>query len=113
MSTVRGEVSFDHVSFRYNDKNEVLHDIQLDIKAGEKFAFVGPSGGGKTTLCNLIPRFYDVTQGAVRIDGQDVRQVTQSSLRRQIGIVQQEVFSLLTACWRISATAGPTPQTKR
>ena len=92
MSTVRGEVSFDHVSFRYNDKTEVLHDIQLDIKAGEKFAFVGPSGGGKTTLCQLIPRFYDVTQGAVRIDGQDVRQVTQSSLRRQIGIVQQEVF---------------------
>lgn len=92
MSTVRGEVSFDHVSFQYNDKNEVLHDIQLDIKAGEKFAFVGPSGGGKTTLCQLIPRFYDVTQGAVRIDGQDVRQVTQSSLRRQIGIVQQEVF---------------------
>ena len=92
MSTVRGEVSFDHVSFRYNDKTEVLHDIQLDIKAGEKFAFVGPSGGGKTTLCQLIPRFYDVTQGAVQIDGQDVRQVTQSSLRRQIGIVQQEVF---------------------
>ena len=92
MSTVRGEVSFDHVSFRYNDKTEVLHDIQLDIKAGEKFAFVGPSGGGKTTLCQLIPRFYDVTQGAVRSDGQDVRQVTHSSLRRQIGIVQQEVF---------------------
>ncbi len=92
MDSVHGAVTFDHVSFRYNDKTEVLRDIQLEIKAGEKFAFVGPSGGGKTTICQLIPRFYDVTQGAVRIDGQDVRQVTQSSLRRQIGIVQQEVF---------------------
>lgn len=92
MGPVRGEVTFDHVSFHYGDKTEVLHEINLDIRAGEKFAFVGPSGGGKTTLCQLIPRFYDVSQGAVRIDGQDVRSVTQSSLRRQIGIVQQEVF---------------------
>lgn len=92
LGPVRGEVTFDHVSFHYGDKTEVLHEINLDIRAGEKFAFVGPSGGGKTTLCQLIPRFYDVSQGAVRIDGQDVRSVTQSSLRRQIGIVQQEVF---------------------
>lgn len=92
LGPVRGEVTFDHVSFHYDDKTEVLHEINLDIRAGEKFAFVGPSGGGKTTLCQLIPRFYDVSQGAVRIDGQDVRSVTQSSLRRQIGIVQQEVF---------------------
>ena len=70
----------------------MLRDVDLEIHAGEKFAFVGPSGGGKTTLCQLIPRFYDVTQGAVKVDGHDVRQVTQSSLRRQIGIVQQEVF---------------------
>lgn len=92
LGPVRGEVTFDRVSFHYGDKTEVLREINLDIRAGEKFAFVGPSGGGKTTLCQLIPRFYDVSQGAVRIDGQDVRSVTQSSLRRQIGIVQQEVF---------------------
>lgn len=92
LESVRGEVTFDHVYFRYGEKEEVLRDIDLNIRAGEKIAFVGPSGGGKTTLCQLIPRFYDVTQGAIRIDGEDVRAVTQSSLRRQIGIVQQEVF---------------------
>lgn len=92
LGPVRGEVFFDHVSFRYGQTEEVLRDVDLEIHAGEKFAFVGPSGGGKTTLCQLIPRFYDVTQGAVKVDGHDVRQVTQSSLRRQIGIVQQEVF---------------------
>ncbi len=92
LGPVQGKVSFDHVSFRYGQTEEVLRDVDLEIHAGEKFAFVGPSGGGKTTLCQLIPRFYDVTQGAVKVDGHDVRQVTQSSLRRQIGIVQQEVF---------------------
>ena len=92
LGPAQGEVSFDHVSFRYGQTEEVLRDVDLEIHAGEKFAFVGPSGGGKTTLCQLIPRFYDVTQGAVKVDGHDVRQVTQSSLRRQIGIVQQEVF---------------------
>lgn len=92
MGTVRGEITFDHVSFRYQNQEDVLREIDLTIRAGEKFAFVGPSGGGKTTLCQLIPRFYDVTEGAVRIDGQDVRAVTQHSLRRQIGIVQQDVF---------------------
>ena len=89
---VEGKVEFDNVSFRYNDKSVVLDHIDLTIQPGEKFAFVGPSGGGKTTLCQLIPRFYDVTGGSVRIDGHDVRQVTQASLRKQIGIVQQEVF---------------------
>ena len=92
LEKVKGDVTFDRVSFRYNDKAEVLRDIDLTIRAGEKFAFVGPSGGGKTTLCQLIPRFYDVTGGRVLVDGKDVRQVTQHSLRRQIGIVQQEVF---------------------
>lgn len=92
LGQVRGEVSFDHVTFQYNDKTQVLRDIHLEIQAGEKFAFVGPSGGGKTTLCQLIPRFYEVSQGSVKVDGQDVRQVTQASLRRQIGMVQQEVF---------------------
>ncbi|MBR5533763.1 MAG: ABC transporter ATP-binding protein [Ruminiclostridium sp.] len=92
MKDVQGDITFEHVSFRYNDKAEVLRDVDLHIKAGEKFAFVGPSGGGKTTICQLIPRFYDVTDGSIRVDGQDIRDVTQSSLRRQIGIVQQDVF---------------------
>lgn len=92
LDPVKGEVTFDQVFFHYNDKAEVLRNVSLHINAGEKFAFVGPSGGGKTTLCQLIPRFYDVSSGQVRVDGHDVRTVTQSSLRRQIGIVQQEVF---------------------
>ena len=92
MKEAKGEITFEKVSFRYNDKAEVLQDVDLHIQAGEKFAFVGPSGGGKTTICQLIPRFYDVTQGSIRVDGQDVRDVTQNSLRRQIGIVQQDVF---------------------
>ena len=92
MKEAKGEITFEKVSFRYNDKAEVLQDVDLHIQAGEKFAFVGPSGGGKTTICQLIPRFYDVTHGSIRVDGQDVRDVTQNSLRRQIGIVQQDVF---------------------
>ena len=92
LKDVKGDIVLDHVSFRYNEKAEVLRGVDLHIKAGEKFAFVGPSGGGKTTICQLIPRFYDVTDGSIRVDGQDVRDVTQSSLRRQIGIVQQDVF---------------------
>ena len=92
MKEAKGEITFEKVSFRYNDKAEVLQDVDLHILAGEKFAFVGPSGGGKTTICQLIPRFYDVTHGSIRVDGQDVRDVTQNSLRRQIGIVQQDVF---------------------
>ena len=70
----------------------MLHHVSLDIKAGERLALVGPSGGGKTTLCNLIPRFYDVTSGHIYIDGQDIQQVTLKSLREDIGIVQQDVY---------------------
>ena len=92
LGPVEGSVEFDDVSFQYSDQSEVLRNIDLTIRAGEKFAFVGPSGGGKTTLCQLIPRFYDVTGGCIRVDGRDIRTVTQASLRRQIGIVQQEVF---------------------
>ena len=92
LRNVSGRVEFEDVSFQYNDQSVVLRHIDLTVRPGEKFAFVGPSGGGKTTLCQLIPRFYDVTGGCVRVDGQDVRHVTQASLRRQIGIVQQEVF---------------------
>lgn len=92
LSQVRGEVALDHVSFTYPGSSEVLHDIDLTVAAGETVAIVGPSGGGKSTLCQLLPRFYDVDAGSIRVDGLDVRHVTQSSLRRAIGIVQQDVF---------------------
>ncbi len=87
----RGEIEFKNVHFRY-DRQEVLHGVDLKVESGETIAVVGSSGGGKTTLCQLIPRFYDVESGSVSIDGRDVRDVTQHSLRRQIGIVQQDVF---------------------
>ena len=83
----------ENVSFEYpDDHNKVLHDVSLDIRAGERLALVGASGGGKTTLCNLIPRFYEVTSGRILIDGQDIRRVTLKSLRQDIGIVQQDVY---------------------
>ncbi len=88
-----GEIEFRDVSFEYaDDHNRVLKHLNLKINAGEKVALVGSSGGGKTTLCNLVPRFFDVTDGAVLIDGQDVRDVTLKSLRSAIGIVQQDVY---------------------
>ncbi|MGK3113505.1 ABC transporter ATP-binding protein [Candidatus Pantoea formicae] len=90
--TLKGDIVFDHVSFGYSDTHQVLKDISLTIKAGETVAFVGQSGAGKTTLCALIPRFYDVQDGAIRIDGVDVRDYQQRALRNQIGIVQQDVF---------------------
>lgn len=90
---VKGEIIFDHASFRYNDSDEdVLTSIDLKIGAGENVALVGPSGAGKTTLCNLIPRFFDVTDGRILIDGTDIREVTTHSLRSQIGMVQQDVY---------------------
>jgi len=92
LSRVRGQVDVEHVSFAYKDDLDVLRDVSLQIAPGETLGVVGPSGGGKSTLCQLIPRFYDVSEGAIRIDGQDVRSVTQESLRRNVGVVQQEVF---------------------
>lgn len=92
LGRVKGRVDVEHVSFAYQGDLAVLHDVDLHIAPGETIAVVGPSGGGKTTLCQLIPRFYDVTSGAVRLDGQDVRSVTQESLRQNVGVVQQEVF---------------------
>ncbi|MCC8121873.1 MAG: ABC transporter ATP-binding protein/permease, partial [Oscillospiraceae bacterium] len=93
LTGVRGEVELRHVFFGYSpEKPPVLEDVSLHIRPGETVALVGASGGGKSTLCQLLPRFYDVTGGAVLIDGRDVRQVTQASLRGSIGIVQQDVF---------------------
>ena len=89
----RGDVTFRDVSFRYNDKNEyVLNHVSLDVKAGEYVALVGSSGAGKTTLCSLIPRFYDVTDGSICVDGVDVRDLKLKCLRNNIGIVQQDVY---------------------
>ncbi len=92
MPEISGEVVFDHVSFSYDDKENVLHDVSFTIRPGETIALVGPTGAGKTTIVNLISRFYEVTDGAVRIDGRDVREVTIESLRRQMGIMTQDNF---------------------
>lgn len=87
-----GDIRFQHVTFGYEENREILKDLSLSVKSGETIAFVGPSGAGKSTICSLIPRFYDVKDGAVTIDGIDVRDMTKESLRSQIGIVQQDVF---------------------
>ena len=92
LGPVQGNIEYRGVSFQYNVKEPVLNHIDLKIRAGEKLALVGPSGGGKTTLCSLLPRFYDVTAGSVTLDGRDVRNVTLRSLRAAIGLVQQDVY---------------------
>ena len=89
---VEGRIELDHVSYGYDDEQEVLKGIDLTISKGSTFALVGPSGGGKTTICHLIPRFYELKGGDIRIDGRSIRQFTRSSLRRNIGIVQQDIF---------------------
>ncbi len=93
LGDVEGNIKFNDVSFEYaDDGKRVLSHIDIDVKAGENVALVGPSGGGKTTLCNLIPRFYDVTSGSITIDGKDIRTLTTDSLRNHIGFVQQDVY---------------------
>lgn len=93
IKNVKGNIEFRNVEFSYSDDGkQVLSDINLMVKAGENVALVGPSGGGKTTLCNLIPRFYDVTSGQVLLDGRDIKTVTLKSLRSEIGFVQQDVY---------------------
>ena len=93
LDNVEGSIVFDHVDFRYSsDSIPVLNDISFKVEPGEKVAFVGPSGAGKSTIINLIPRFYDVTDGAILVDGQDIRDLTFESLRNNIGIVQQDVY---------------------
>ena len=90
MPTVKGNVRFNNVSFCYNPGEQVLNNVSFDVKPGEMIAFVGPSGAGKSTVASLLPRFYDVSEGSITIDGQDIRQVTLNSLREQVGIVPQE-----------------------
>lgn len=93
LENVKGDVCYDNVSFHYSDDNKtVLSQVSIHIPAGKSVALVGPSGGGKTTICSLLPRFYDVTAGKVTIDGKDVRDLTLKSLRNQIGMVQQDVY---------------------
>ena len=92
LKPVQGEITVEGVSFAYEGDLDVLREVNLSVQPGETIAIVGPSGGGKTTLCQLIPRFYDVSTGSIRIDGQDIRDVTQKSIHENIGIVQQDVF---------------------
>ncbi|EAF1496181.1 ABC transporter ATP-binding protein [Listeria monocytogenes] len=92
VKSFRGDIAYNHVSFEYSDGKNVLNHINLSIKAGETVAFVGPSGAGKTTICNLLPRFYDVSAGEITIDGENIKRFTLPSLRAQIGVVQQDVF---------------------
>ena len=92
LENVRGDIRVENVIFAYDGDLEVLQNVSLEVAAGETIAIVGPSGGGKTTLCQLIPRFYDVSEGAISIDGKDIRTVTQQSIHQNIGIVQQDVF---------------------
>ena len=92
LTDVKGSIRVENVSFAYDGDLDVLHDVSIDVQPGETVAIVGPSGGGKTTLCQLIPRFYDISGGSIAIDGRDIRDVTQSSIHQNIGIVQQDVF---------------------
>lgn len=102
---IKGDIKINHVTFSYENNKNVLNDLTLHIPAGKRVALVGPSGGGKTTLCNLIPRFYDYDQGEILIDDTDIRSVSLQDLRRQIGVVQQEVF-LFTGTIRDNILCG-------
>jgi ATP-binding cassette subfamily B protein len=89
---LKGEIEFDDVTFAYDGEHDVLKNIDMKIKPGQTFALVGPSGGGKTTICHLIPHFYQVEKGRILLDGMDIRDITMESLRRNIGIVQQDIY---------------------
>lgn len=92
LGRVKGELDIRNISFSYKKEIPVLHNISLHVNPGETIAVVGQSGAGKSTLCKLIPRFYDVDEGAILLDGIDIRDVTQKSLRKNIGVVDQDVF---------------------
>ncbi|MEH6938111.1 ABC transporter ATP-binding protein [Bacillus sp. JJ664] len=105
VSSLKGDIRFQHVTFGYENKRTILNDMSFSIEAGKTVAFVGPSGAGKTTICSLIPRFYDVLEGSISIDGIDLREMTKKSLRSNIGIVQQDVF-LFTGTLRENIAYG-------
>ncbi|MGG3913811.1 ABC transporter ATP-binding protein [Rossellomorea vietnamensis] len=105
VSTLRGDIAFNDVTFGYEPDRPILNDLSFSIQPGQTVAFVGPSGAGKTTICSLIPRFYDIGEGAITIDGIDIREMTKESLRSQIGIVQQDVF-LFTGTLRENIAYG-------
>ncbi|MBM7603728.1 ATP-binding cassette subfamily B protein [Metabacillus crassostreae] len=105
VQSLKGDITFSNVSFGYDEHKQVLKGINLDITSGETIAFVGPSGAGKTTICSLIPRFYDVDDGSIKIDGIDIRDMAKQSLRSHIGIVQQDVF-LFTGTLRENIAYG-------
>jgi ATP-binding cassette subfamily B protein len=112
IDTLKGNIAFHDVTFVYEKTQKpVLNDLSLDIRAGETVAFVGPSGAGKTTISSLIPRFYDVDEGSITVDGMDIRDMTKESLRGQIGIVQQDVF-LFTGTLRENIAYGKLDATK-
>ena len=108
LGDVHGDIAFEHVSFHYSDDEHcVLSDINLHVHPGDSVALVGPSGGGKSTLCNLIPRFYDVTAGRILIDGKDIRNLTLDSLRRNVGVVQQDVYLFAGSVYETIAYGRP------
>ena len=108
LTDIKGNIEFKNISFEYNDtEKEVLNNINLSIKEGEKVALVGPSGGGKTTICNLIPRFYDVTKGEICLDNKNIKELTLKSLRKNIGIVQQDVYLFAGTVYENIAYGNP------
>jgi ATP-binding cassette subfamily B protein len=108
LTDARGDIAFEDVSFSYGEsEKEVLHHISFTVPAGKTLALVGPSGGGKTTICHLIPRFYEVSDGRVTVDGNDVRELTRQSLREQIGIVAQDLFLFNATIYENIAYAKP------
>ena len=110
LNGVKGNIEIENVSFTYEDENQVLDNLNLSIEAGKTIALVGPSGGGKTTLCNLIPRFFDFDEGSIKIDGIDIKDVSLDSLRKNIGVVAQDVF-LFTGTIRDNIVIGKTGAT--
>ena len=108
LTDIKGNIEFKNISFEYNDtEKEVLNNINLSIKEGEKVALVGPSGGGKTTICNLIPRFYDVTKGEICLDNKNIKELTLKSLRKNIGIEQQDVYLFAGTVYENIAYGNP------
>ncbi len=112
-SPMIGHVVFHHVTFGYDPDKTILRDINLYAKPGQKIAFVGSTGAGKTTITNLLNRFYDIQSGSITIDGADIRTISRDALRSNIAMVLQDTHLLQARCGRISATAGWTPRTTR